>query len=201
MKWLVQRQPRSPRTPGRSRDRRANRPRRNASSRRTPSAAPRLHRSHPMPSPMGCWERSTREDLPTTYTEQEARERLFPTVVRGVHVLQCARVAGWLTACEFAEELHQVSTRCDAAAALTSTTPSPAGGSLGAPGATASAKGTEYLCGPSPTPLRDVPCAQVPTTSTTAHPVDQVRSRFRRALLCFKAPREGCAQHRLPDPR
>ena len=26
-------------------------------------------------------------------------------------------------------------------------------------------------------------------------------ARFQEALLCFKSPREGCAQHRLPDPR
>jgi len=116
--------------------------------------------------------------LATTYTEQEARECLSPTVVRDVQALQRARVAGWLTTCEFEEELLKLFTQCGAAAALTFTTPSPAGctsGGLGALGATAPARGAESLCDPSPIPLHDVPGAQVPTTSTTAHPVDQVR--------------------------
>ena len=64
-------------------------------------------------------------------------------------------------------------------AALTPQTPSPAGctsGGLGAQDAKASARVTECFCAPSPTPPADT-SIKVPTTSTTAHPVDQVRGR------------------------
>ena len=65
--------------------------------------------------------------LGTTYDEQEVRERLSPTFVHGVHALQRARSAGWLTTYEFEEELLKLFTQSAAAAALTSTTPPPAG--------------------------------------------------------------------------
>jgi hypothetical protein len=125
--------------------------------------------------------------LGTTYDEQKVRERLSPTFVHGVHALQSARSAGWLTTYEFEEALLKLFTQSAAAAALTSTTPSPAdstsGGlgddsvtpvaltpsapspagcnsdGLGAQDATASARGGECLSAPSPTP-RDVPGAQ-----------------------------------------
>ena len=106
------------------------------------------------------------------------REGLSPTFQHGLHALQSARSAGWLTTYEFEEELLKLFTQCAAAAAQTSTTPSPAdstSGGLGAQVATATARDTEILCGPSPISPRDVLGAQVPTKSTTAHPVDQVR--------------------------
>ena len=115
--------------------------------------------------------------LATTYDEQEVRERLSPTFVHGLHALQSARSAGWLTTYEFEEELLRLFTQGAAAAAPTSTTPSPAdstSGGLGAQVATATARDTEFLFGPSPISPRDVLGAQVPTNSTTAHPVDHV---------------------------
>ena len=60
---------------------------------------------------------------------------------------------------------------------LTPSAPSPAdstSGGLGAQVATATARDTD-LCGPSPISPRDALGDQVPTYSTTAHPVDQVR--------------------------
>ena len=104
--------------------------------------------------------------LGTTYDEQEVRERLSPTFVHGVHALQRARSAGWFTTYEFEEELLKLFTQSAAAAALTSTTPSPAdrtSGDLGALVATATAGVTEFLCDPSPISPRVVLGAQVPT--------------------------------------
>ena len=63
-------------------------------------------------------------------------------------------------------------------AALTPMAPSPAGcksGGLGAQDATAYDRGRESLPTPSLIPQQDVLGAQVPTYSTTDHPVDQVR--------------------------
>ena len=149
--------------------------------------------------------------LATTYDEQEVRERLSPPLVRGVHALQGTHSAGWITTPEYEEALLQLFTQGAAAAAPTSTTPSPAdstSGDLGAQVATATVRDTECSCVLSPISPRDVLGDQVPTYSTTAHPVDHVRVQgavmietLPGALLCFKAPREGCAQHRLPDPR
>ena len=116
--------------------------------------------------------------LATTYDEQDVREGLSTTFAHGLQALQRACSAGWLTTYEFEEELLKLFTQCAAAAAQTSTTPSPAdstSGGLGAQVATATARDTEPLCGPSPISPRDVLGAQVPTKSTTAHPVDQVR--------------------------
>ena len=116
--------------------------------------------------------------LATTYDEQEVRERLSPPLVRGVHALQGTHSAGWITTPEYEEALLQLFTQGAAAAAPTSTAPSPAdstSGGLGAQVATATARDTEPFCGPSPISPRDVLGAQVPTNSTTAHPVDQVR--------------------------
>ena len=105
------------------------------------------------------------------------RERLSPTFVHSLHALQSARTAGWLTTYEFEEELLRLFTHGASAAAPTSTTPSPAdstSGDLGAQVATATAKGTEFFCDPSSISPRDVLGTQVPTNSTTAHPVDHV---------------------------
>ena len=115
--------------------------------------------------------------LATTYDEEDVREGLSPTFQHGLHALQSARSAGWLTTYEFEEELLKLFTQGAAAAAPTSTTPSAysTSGGLGAQVATATARDTELLCGPSPISPRDVLGAQVPTNSTTAHPVDQVR--------------------------
>ena len=104
--------------------------------------------------------------LGTTYDEQEVRERLSSTLVHGVHALQRARSAGWYTTYEFEEELLKLFTQSAAAAALTSTTPSPAdrtSGDLGALVAPATAGVTEFLCDPSPISPRVVLGAQVPT--------------------------------------
>ena len=97
--------------------------------------------------------------------------------MHGVRALQRARSAGWITTYEFEEALLKLFTQSAAAAALTSRTPPTAdstSGGLGSQVATATARDTEYLCSPSPIPQCDVPGAQVPTTSTTAHPVDHV---------------------------
>ena len=64
--------------------------------------------------------------LATTYDEQDVRERLSLTFVHGLHALQSARSARWLTTYEFEEELLKLFTKSAAAAAPTSTTPSPA---------------------------------------------------------------------------
>ncbi len=115
--------------------------------------------------------------LATTYDEQDVRERLSPPLVRGVHALQGTHSAGWITTPEYEEALLQLFTQSAAGAAPTSTTPSPAdrtSGGLGAQVVTATARDTEFLCGPSPISPRDVLGAQVPTNSTTAHPVDHV---------------------------
>ena len=93
--------------------------------------------------------------LGTTYDEQEVRERLSPTFVHGVHALQSARSAGWLTTYEFEEALLKLFTESSNATAVTSTTPPPADSTscgLGAQVATSTARDTEYLCGPSPIP-------------------------------------------------
>ena len=97
--------------------------------------------------------------LATTFDEQAVREGLSPTFGHGLHALQSARSAGWLTTYEFEEELLKLFTQsAAAAAALTSTTPPAAGtsGDLGAQVATATARDTELLCGPSPISPRDV---------------------------------------------
>ena len=115
--------------------------------------------------------------LATTYDEQDVREGLSTTFAHGLQALQRACSAGWLTTYEFEEELLKLFTQCAAAAAQTSTTPSPAdstSGGLGAQVATATARDTEPLRGPSPISPCDVLGAQVPTNSTTAHPVDHV---------------------------
>ena len=128
--------------------------------------------------------------LATTYDEQEVRERLSPPLVRGVHALQGTHSAGWITTPEYEEALLQLFTQGAAAAAPTSTAPSPAdstSGGLGAQVATATARDTEFLCGPSPISPRDALGAQVPTNSTTAHPVDHV-VRVQGAVMIEKFP-------------
>ena len=112
--------------------------------------------------------------LGTTYDEQEVRERLSSTFVHGVHALQRARSAGWYTTYEFEEELLKLFTQSAAAAALTSTTPSPAdrtSGDLGAQVATATAKDTRFPRAPSPTSPRHVLGAQVPMEDTICRPL------------------------------
>ena len=148
------------------------------------------------------------------------QHRLCPPVSEEAHALWCARNAGWLTQNEFEEAILKFFVTCDApaallfaddsatTAALTPRTPSPAGcapGDLGAQDATASDQGPEFLCFPSPI-SPDVTGTKVPKTSTTAPPVDQVLTEEDVTIETlpesrFKAPREGCAQHRLPDPR
>ena len=89
--------------------------------------------------------------LATTYDEQDVREGLSTTFAHGLQALQRARSAGWLTTYEFEEELLKLFTTSAAAAALTSTTPSPAdrtSGDLGSQVATATVRYTEFLCGP-----------------------------------------------------
>ena len=118
--------------------------------------------------------------LATTCDEQDVRERLSPPLVRGVRALQGTHSAGWITTPEYEEALLELFAQSAAAAALTSTTPSPAdrtSGDLGALVATATAGVTEFLCDPSPISPRVVLGARVPTTSTTAQPVDPVREQ------------------------
>ena len=118
--------------------------------------------------------------LATTYDEQDVREGLSTTFAHGLQALQRACSAGWLTTYEFEEELLKLFTQCAAAAAQTSTTPSPAdstSGGLGAQVATATARDTELLCGPSPISPRDVLGAQVPTNSTIPTPLTRSRCR------------------------
>ena len=105
---------------------------------------------------------------------------LSPTLEHGLHALQSARSAGWLTTYEFEEELLKLFTQGAAAAAPTSTTPSPAdstSGGLGAQVATATARDPEYLCGPSPISPRDVPGAQVPKPCFPRSPEMQLGAR------------------------
>ena len=99
--------------------------------------------------------------------------------MHGVRALQRARSAGWLTTYEFEEALLKLFTQ-SAAAALTSTTPSLAdstSGGLGAQVATATARDTELLCGPSPISPRDVLGAQVPTPCFPRSPEMQLGAR------------------------
>ena len=49
--------------------------------------------------------------LATTYDEQEVRERLVPTFVHGLHVLQGARLAEFLCSCELCLSQGRVGTR------------------------------------------------------------------------------------------
>ena len=118
--------------------------------------------------------------LATTWDEQDVRERLSPPLVRGVRALQGTHSAGWITTPEYEEALLELFAQSAAAAAPTSSTPTPAdrtSGDLGAQVATATAGVTEFLCGPSPISPSVVLGAQVPTNSTTAHPVDPVREQ------------------------
>jgi len=104
-----------------------------------------------------------------TYSETEVQHWFCPPVAQEADALLRARVAGWLGHNEFEEAILQLfvlSIRAEeldrlfaddsaTPAALTTKSPSPAGcpsGGLGAQDATASARVTEYLCVPSPTP-------------------------------------------------
>ena len=118
--------------------------------------------------------------LATTYDEQEVRERLSPTFVHSLHALQSARTAGWLTTYEFEEELLRLFTHGAAAAAPTTTTPSSAdrtSGDLGAQVATATARGTGFLCDPSLISPRGVLGTQVPTPCFPRSPEMQLGAR------------------------
>ena len=115
-----------------------------------------------------------------TYTETEVQHRLCPTVATEVENLLSVRAAGWLDQHEFEEAILQLFVNCDATAAHTPKTPSPAGctsDGLGAQDATASARVTECLCVPSPTP----------PDATTCPPAPRCRQAFSAPTECSLA--------------
>ena len=95
------------------------------------------------------------------YTKDEARHCLTPTAIHN---------AGWFNPHDF-EEAIRLFVQCDASAPPTTTTPSSAGctsGGLGAQDATASVRGTDSTCDPSPLLPRDVPGTEVPPDNEDA---------------------------------